>query len=267
MIAEFGASFEMAQKSTILRCDIGSRGFGLNGLTSDHDHKAICIEDYETAMNFGNPWEQWGPHKWKVDELAQYPEGLDLEIYSLRKFVQLAMKGNPNVLCMLFTSEPLFRNDVGRELQLMSSKFISQHAASAFSGYMDGQENRLKTKGRPQYVQRYGFDVKFAMHLIRIGYQGIELLKTGSITMPFPDGDDRDHLLAIREGKVAYDDVLAEAVQLHSEIDSLRRHTKLPAEPDRDYLLEWMRRAYWEEWEGQMALDRLLRETYSDSIH
>jgi hypothetical protein len=59
----------------------------------------------------------------------------------------------------------------------------------------------LKGRGahgqRPELITRYGYDVKAASHMIRLMYEGIELLTTGQITYPRPEVDV---LLEIRKG-------------------------------------------------------------------
>ena len=39
---------------------------------------------------------------------------------------------------------------------------------------------------RPELVAVHGYDTKYAMHALRLGLQGIELLTTGRITLPVP---------------------------------------------------------------------------------
>jgi hypothetical protein len=40
---------------------------------------------------------------------------------------------------------------------------------------------------RPELVAVHGYDTKYAMHALRLGLQGIELLSTGRITLPVPN--------------------------------------------------------------------------------
>lgn len=42
---------------------------------------------------------------------------------------------------------------------------------------------------RPELVAEHGYDTKFAMHALRLGAQGVELLTTGRITLPVPVPD------------------------------------------------------------------------------
>jgi hypothetical protein len=47
-----------------------------------------------------------------------------------------------------------------------------------------GERHPTRTRERSR---EHGYDTKYAMHALRIGYQGIELLATGRITLPMAD--------------------------------------------------------------------------------
>jgi len=40
---------------------------------------------------------------------------------------------------------------------------------------------------RPELEAEHGFDAKFAMHMIRLGIQGIEYMESGKTTLPLAD--------------------------------------------------------------------------------
>ena len=61
---------------------------------------------------------------------------------------------------------------------------------------------------RPELVAAHGYDTKYAMHALRLGLQGIELLTTGRITLPVPP-PHRDTLRAVRRGDLRLAEVLA----------------------------------------------------------
>lgn len=256
---------EMAERTCILKVDIGSRGMGINTLTSDHDHKGVCIEDFSSHVSLGGPFEQFGPRQWGVDEVAGYPEGLDLEIYSLHKFLSLALKGNPNILMILFHPSPILQTDEGKRLQDLTPKLLSRRAANAFKGYMYQQKARLENRGRPHLIEKYGFDVKFAMHLIRVGLQGVELLTHGAITLPIPE-PHREHLIDIREGKVPAKAIYEEATDLEEQLTLLHERTELPDEPDVDYVAEWMRTTYWNTWQHRSYMEKVFWDG-AETVH
>jgi len=48
----------------------------------------------------------------------------------------------------------------------------------------------------------YGFDTKYAMHMLRLGFQGVELLTTGRLSLPMRE-PERSYLLDVRRGRLA----------------------------------------------------------------
>src|SRR5262245_46988668 len=94
---------------TILRGVAGSQLFGLSTPESDVDEIGICIEPLREAMGVQQPFEQW----------VSNPEVQDIVIYGLRKWIRLALKGNPTVMLPLFMpADKLSKiNAVGSRLQ------------------------------------------------------------------------------------------------------------------------------------------------------
>jgi hypothetical protein len=60
---------------------------------------------------------------------------------------------------------------------------------------------------RPELVATHGYDTKYAMHALRLGLQGVELLTTGRITLPVPE-PDRAYLRSVRRGERSLAEVL-----------------------------------------------------------
>jgi hypothetical protein len=51
---------------------------------------------------------------------------------------------------------------------------------------MLSHEGKGRDVTRPELVEKHGYDTKFAAHMVRLGYQGVELLETGRFTLPLP---------------------------------------------------------------------------------
>ena len=79
---------------------------------------------------------------------------------------------------------------------------------------------------RPELVERYGFDTKYAGHVLRLAYQGIELAETGRLALPMRE-PARSHIIDVRTGKVSEADVLAEADALMVRLLALKASSKL----------------------------------------
>ena len=85
------------------------------------------------------------------------------------------------------------------------------------------------------------------MHAIRLGYQGIELLETGRVTLPMPE-PERSRVMAIRPGERSFDEVIVEIDEVEARLSAALEYTSLPEEPDREsvdaFLVDAYRRAW-----------------------
>jgi len=79
------------------------------------------------------------------------------------------------------------------------------------------------------YIVKYGFDTKFAMNLMRLLYEGIELLETGDLKFPL---EHKDFLLDIKNGKYTIEDIIKESEELEVKIRNLEETTNLPSNPN-----------------------------------
>jgi predicted nucleotidyltransferase len=260
------------EPSTILRGVVGSTAHGLaiDG-QDDLDEMGVCIESLELAMGVGSRFEQHifrtaAEREGKHDARSQ-PGDLDLTIYGLRKYLGLALKGNPTILILLYLPKELCltRTSLGAQLQELAPKIVSRGAIGAFLGYLRAQEQRLKgergTKThRPELVARatstvitaHGYNTKFAMHALRLGYQGLELANTGRLELPIAIVT-RGYLRDVREGKVPLADVLAKIEQLGSQLAQIIDNislSALPANPDVKAVNDWMLDVYMSWWKA-----------------
>jgi hypothetical protein len=93
----------------------------------------------------------------------------------------------------------------------------------------------------------YGFDTKYAMHMLRLGFQGVELLTTGRLSLPMRD-PERSYLLDVRRGKVSEQECLTRAGELERELADLATSSPLPPAPDEARVEEWVLDAYRRSW-------------------
>jgi predicted nucleotidyltransferase len=253
---------QMAERTTILRVPAGSNlhGLALPG-HDDTDEVGVCIEDIEAAVGFSE-FEQFiyrtaAEREGKHDAPSQHGD-LDLTIFSLRKFLRLAMQGNPQIVQCLFVPSSLctVRDAIGEKLQELAPLIISRHAGARYLGYLEAQRQRLlgergqKKTNRPELEAKHGFDTKYAMHILRLGFQGVELLTTGRLTLPMAE-QDRAFVYATRLGEVPLQDVLTKAGELERQIKDLLLDAPIPAEPARDEIQAWMVSMYFEKWKAR----------------
>ncbi len=202
----------VATENEILRGVVGSTAHGtaIDG-QDDRDEMGVFIEPplYVCGMTSCDHYI----HRDQPEGVRSQPGDLDLTMYSLRKFCRLAHGGNPSILILLWLSEYLTITPLGNTLVVLRDAFISRRAGQAFLGYLTAQKHKLQGRrahnvNRPEMVAKYGFDVKFAMHALRLGFEGIELMTERCLTLPVPE-PKLAMLRAVRKGEISLSEVLA----------------------------------------------------------
>ncbi|MGY1651433.1 nucleotidyltransferase domain-containing protein [Geodermatophilus sp. SYSU D01119] len=257
----------IAERGTVLRAQVGS---GVHGTSvagqDDRDEMGICLEPPEFVTGTGRvpaglsttatvPFEQYHRHTaWdRPGGLANRSGAgdLDVVVYSARKWARLALGGNPTVLLLLFVpdEEVVVRTETGAELVAHADRFVSRLAADRFLGYLRAQRAAMTgaRPGRAELVDAHGFDVKFATHALRLGLQGVELLRTGRITLPVPE-PDRAYLRRVRRGEVPLAEVVAAVDDAEARLVALRDSPAVPPLPDRAWVDGWLHRAHLAYW-------------------
>jgi len=262
---------QVAEGGLILRVQVGS---GVHGTAvagqDDRDEMGVCLEPPEFVTGLARvpngirgegpsvAFEQYERHTaWDRPGGIANRSGagdLDVIVYSARKWARLALAGNPTVLLVLFVpdDEVVFRNDAGAELAGNAHRFVSRLAADRFLGYLQAQKAAMTGEAsahtnRPELVAVHGYDTKYAMHALRLGVQGVELLTTGRITLPVPE-PDRAYLRSVRRGEVALAEVLDAIDGTEARLAELRDSAAVPDQPDRRWVDAWLHRSHLDFW-------------------
>jgi hypothetical protein len=257
-------SAELVERGTILRATVGSTVHGLHhGGQDDRDEMAVFVEPPEYLVGLARARAIRGGlygfehyvERTQPEGVRSGPGDLDLVAYSLRKNVRLALKGHPTILLLLFVPEELIqvKTDLGDELRALRPALLSRRAGRGYLGYLHGQREQLvgtreqKRVNRPELVEAHGYDTKYAMHAARLGYQGLELLETGRVTLPMPE-PERSRVMAIRKGERTFADTVEEIDEVERRLAEALERTELPANPDRaavdGFLVDAYRRAW-----------------------
>jgi hypothetical protein len=145
---------------------------------------------------------------------------------------------------------------LGEELRALAPKVLSRAAVHRFLGYLEAQRQRLlgqsrgKVPSRPELVARYGYDVKYASHALRLAYQGLEVARDARLTLPMPAAE-RERVLSVKRGDVArLDDVLTEIADVQAQVEDVLAtgKTPLPEEPDLAAVSDWSVSAHRRQW-------------------
>lgn len=245
-----------ALTNEILRVTVGSRLHGLEvGDQDDRDEMGIFVDRPHNLIGLG----QQQPHyvyRSQPQGVRSGPGDLDLTIYSLRKWMALAIGGNPSVLLPLYAPDEhvLIEHPLGRELRELKGAIVWRETLIAHERYMKNQWERMLGERaghmpkRPELVEKYGFDTKYAGHAIRLGIQGVELGLDGYLTLPM-DEAYRDLIVAVRTGEKTWAEVLEIIEDLHLQLVALVRDSDaLPEKPDLELLTGWMQDAHLRHW-------------------
>lgn len=239
----------MKNVNSIITGEIGSYAHGLQTPESDHDHIGIYIDP--PAALIGLAGEQGAIRDRDQAEGVKSKAG-DIEItyYGLRKYAQLACQGNPTVMTLLFTPNLMHPDVYG--LQGVRDMFLSKRLVARHIGYADNMAARLTgdkapRTNRPDLVEKYGFDTKAAFHALRLLMQGLEMITTGTMTMPM-HAPQRSYLLAIRFGAIPQEQVLEDIQRLKYLIKGAGHISDLPEHPDMDRVNDWLTAVHVEHW-------------------
>src|SRR5262245_13952050 len=123
---------EVRSKSLVLLdCISGSRAYGLHTPQSDTDMKGVFLLSKENY--FGLEYTE------QVNN-----ETNDIVLYELKRFVDLLIKNNPNILELLNTAQDciIYRHPIMNKLT--PELFLSKLCNQTFAGYAQSQINKAK---------------------------------------------------------------------------------------------------------------------------
>lgn len=223
---------------------MGSVAYGVSGDTSDTDVYGFCIPYKEDVFphlrgeipGFGTPGQRfdvWQQHHIKDSETGKE---YDFSVYSIVKFVSLVMDNNPNMVDSLFVPRRciLHSSDVSEMIREKRTMFLHKGAFHRFRGYAYKQMSKIRTKSnssnpkRAADVEQYGFDLKFAYHVVRLALECEQILLTGDLDLE----RDREMLKSIRRGEWTIDQIEQWFTEKESQLEQAYHNSKLPHDPN-----------------------------------
>lgn len=184
---------------------------GHENSTDDVDVFVVSVQDMEYYLSlegYSKKREHWDTEG----------EDVDILVYDIRKFINLLYGSNPNVVSWLWNREEDYLWGTLRDTyaeHLINSKklFISKELLKKLFGYAMGQKERMLKQNkyagymgekRKLLVDKYGYDVKFAQHCLRLLYTGIEVSKHGT-AWSYRPSHERSTLKQMKEGRFSFD--------------------------------------------------------------
>lgn len=136
-------------------------------------------------------------------------------------------------------------NVCGRKLQFTATV---KHARDVIAGLVDEYGKRSL-----QAENNQGVDWKALSHAVRVGTQALELLSTGHVTFPLLNAG---HVKAIKLGQLPYQEVSAEIENLLERVEAAALISKLPPEPDHDWIAAFVADVYGSQVKGDTLVER-----------
>lgn len=132
---------EIAKHGTILQTEVGS---GVHGLaiddTADRDEMGICLEPPAFVIGLSK-FEQYqyrsAAERTGVQDARSEPGDLDLVVYSAKKWMRLALQGNPTVITPLFAPADsiVHITTAGKDLRANADMIVSRQAGPLERAY------------------------------------------------------------------------------------------------------------------------------------
>jgi len=220
------------------------------GQTDDTDLYGVYIEPPEQALGL----EPRDHFVWSTagDDRRNGPDDVDVTLYSLRKWAGMAAKGNATALHFLFAAPKEISPATWERVQSHADVFLSRNSAKQFLGFAGDQFKRLtgekgsgKKGQRPEYIGKYGYDTKAAMHGLRLLYECLELMTHKRITLPRPE---KELLIEVRSGAWTLERVLRQARQLEAEVKEAVANSPLPERVDKTAISKLAAQLHLEFW-------------------
>lgn len=217
----------------------GSKAYGVSSPESDTDMYGICIPPKEKVFTmfdgkipgFGVPvlsWPHWG----------YKGAGLDIMVYSIVKFFNLAMQGNPNIIELLFTEDHHIMSITGTGAEIRGSRdmFLSDNIIPKFTGFYQSQRGKLFSASghtpKAIRIEKYGYDTKAAYHAMRLLLEVEQLLETGTMSLE----KHSDLLTGIRFGGFFGADIEVMLDLKSDQVHNKKHKSILRPEPNEDYI-------------------------------
>jgi len=262
---------------------MGSYAFGVSTDISDFDTTAFCIPPKDMIFphlaghieGFGRQKQKFvcyqKHHVWVEDDMGGKGREYDLNVYQIVHYFHLCMENNPNMIASLFTPQDcvLHSTTVGNMVRDKRKLFLHKGCWHRFKGYAYNQLHKMRTKKpdpgskRFEMIEKFGYDVKFAYHVVRLLDEVEQMLVEGDLDIR----RNRAQLKAIRRGEVPEDDIYQWAAEKEKGLERAYEDSKLPYGPDQEAIKKLLLECLEEHWgsiEGCVVTEPQLIQSLRD---
>ena len=226
-----------------LEGEVGSVAHGLGLPTSDHDLMRVEVETLDSLIGL-SPVPSTQRIRPRLEGEKSQQDDIEITVYPVRKYLSLAMDGNPNVIPLMWTSNITYKDRYN--LRSLRTEFITKKLAYAHLGFANNMLMRLEgTKAprvnREELVDEHGYDTKSAYHAVRVLTQALELAVDQYMPMPMRP-HNVDKIMRIRSGEAPVEEVKYEIKRISEVLKSAS--VDLPETTDVDTVNQWLFELY-----------------------
>ncbi len=220
---------------------MGSLAYGVSNDNSDMDIYGFSIPSKEIIFpslrgeilgfdDYEIQFSQFQKHHIKdVSAMGGKGRVYDMTIYSIVKYFRLLMENNPNIIDSLFVPDScvLYSTSIGEHLRENRKIFLHKGCWATFKGYAYGQMHKIRTKKpegkRKLIVDQFGYDVKFAYHVVRLLNEVEQLLVEENLDLT----KNSEQLKSIRRGETSLENLEEYLARKDADLESLYLKSKL----------------------------------------
>lgn len=227
---------------------MGSIAYAVNEDTSDFDVYGVFIPPKEYIfphitghiLGFGkqpptcNTWQKH--HINDPEAEGGKGRGYDLNFCSIVHYFEKCKQGNPNMIDSLFTPQRciLHTTSVGEIIRENRYLFLHKGAWQRFKGYAFQQMRKMQSQKREgkrkEVVEKYGYDLKFAYHVVRLLNEIEQILTEGELDLE----RNREQLKSIRRGEWTKERIIKYFEDKEKSLEEVYSKSDLPWGPDEE---------------------------------
>lgn len=226
----------------------GSYAYGVTDNTSDVDIYGIVMPPLSDMfphidgeiVGFGNNQKRF--QQYQQHHINHKNKEYDITFFNIVKFFQLAIENNPNIVDLLFIPQHCVLHATQPSNKIINKKelFLHKGLYSKFVGYASSQNAKMKSFSnktnpkRKESIEKYGYDVKFAYHNIRLLTEAEQLLAENKIDF----SKNSDMLKSIRRGEWSLHQIDTWTQSQLTHLQQLKVKSDLPDKPQYDTVKE-----------------------------
>lgn len=227
---------------------MGSFAYGVSSDMSDVDIYGFCIPPKDIVFphtggeifGFGKQkkrFENYQKHHIKDPNLERE---YDIDIFNIVKYFNLVMQNNPNMIDSLFVPERcvIHSTSIGRMVREKRKIFLHKGCIHTYRGYSFAQLHKIEVKNptgkRKELIEKFGYDVKFAYHIVRLLLEVEQILIEQDLNLE----RNSEILKSIRRGDWTLEQIKEWFYNKEKQLEELYNKSTLSWGPDEDSIKE-----------------------------